>query len=346
MSVQFSRGCPFNCEFCDIIELYGRVPRTKTTQQIIAELDVIYGLGYRGRVFFVDDNLVGNKKELRCLLPALIEWQRLRKYPFSFITQASINLADDQALLEMMKAANFVSVFVGIESPDSDSLVAMKKKQNTRRNLVESVHKIYRAGMDVMAGFIVGFDSENGSVADSMIECIEATSISNCMVGLLYALANTQLSRRLQREGRLYSDLDLTLMADLIGDQCSAGLNFKTARPRRDILEDYERILETIYRPAEYFARVRRVGRILNRPKLGASPLLRMVFRELPAFARLVWSITRHPELRNTFGARFLTVPSTIPARSHLLPPWPPFICTSDRSVNISGNVCGMTLRS
>ena len=306
MAVQFSRGCPFNCEFCDIIELYGRVPRTKTRQQIVAELDVLYQLGYRGRVFFVDDNFVGNKKELRRLLPVLIEWQRLRKYPFEFLTQASINLADDSQLLETMRKANFFAVFIGIESPDTDTLISMQKKQNTRRNLATSINRIHAAGIFVMAGFIIGFDSENGSVADSIIECIEATSIPVCLVGLLYALANTQLSRRLQREGRLYPDPDFTLTADVIGDQCSAGLNFKTARPRRDILDDYDRILETIYRPAEYFVRVRKVGRILNRPKLGAVPLLRRIFRELPAFARLAWSSTRHPDLRKHFWRTIL----------------------------------------
>jgi hypothetical protein len=301
MSVQFSRGCPFTCEFCDIIELYGRVPRTKTTQQILAELDRLYRLGFRGRVFFVDDNFVGNKKELRRLLPVLIEWQRMRKYPFEFLTQASVNLADDPQLLEMMQKANFYAVFIGIESPDTDTLISMQKKQNTRRSLAASINKIHAAGIFVMAGLIIGFDSEKGSVGDGMIECIEETAIPVCMVGLLYALANTQLSRRLQREGRLYPEPDFTLTADVIGDQCGAGLNFATARPRRNILADCEHVLETIYQPSEYFTRVRRVGRILRRPSLGATALLRRVFRELPAFARLAWSFTRHPEWRKHF---------------------------------------------
>src|ERR1700720_2520009 len=147
VGVQYSRGCPFTCEFCDIIELYGRVPRTKMTQQVFAELDTLYALGYRGHVDFVDDNFIGNKKALKAFLPELAGWQRAHDPPFEFSTEASVNLADDQALLEMMKAANFFTVFVGIESPDPDSLVAMKKKQNTRRNLVESVHRIYRAGI-------------------------------------------------------------------------------------------------------------------------------------------------------------------------------------------------------
>src|SRR5258708_33214085 len=147
LGVQYSRGCPFPCEFCDIIELYGRVPRTKTTSQMLAELDALYDMGYRGHLDFVDDNFIGNKKSLRLFLPELADWQRTRDYPFEFSTEASVNLADDPKLLEMMAAANFFGVFVGIESPDPATLVAMKKKQNTRRNIAESIHKIYGAGM-------------------------------------------------------------------------------------------------------------------------------------------------------------------------------------------------------
>src|SRR6516165_8881675 len=209
IGVQYSRGCPFTCEFCDIIELYGRVPRTKTTAQMLAELDALHALGYRGHVDFVDDNFIGNKKALKAFLPHLAEWQRAHDQPFEFSTEASVNLADDQALLDMMKAANFFLVFVGIESPDPDSLVAMKKKQNTRRDLVESIHRIYRAGMFVTAGFIVGFDSEKVSIAEAMIEFIEDSAIPVCMVGLLYALPNTQLTRRLAHEGRLHLDHDI-----------------------------------------------------------------------------------------------------------------------------------------
>jgi radical SAM superfamily enzyme YgiQ (UPF0313 family) len=296
MAVQFSRGCPFNCEFCDIIELYGRVPRTKTTQQILTELDALYRLGHRSQVFFVDDNFVGNKKELRRLLPVLIQWQRQRKYPFLFLTQASINLSDDARLLEMMRQANFFMVFIGIESPDTDTLISMQKKQNTRRSLAASINRINSAGIVVMAGLVIGFDSENSSVAESMISCVEATSIAVCHLAPLHALANTQLSRRLQREGRLYSE------ADVIGDECVVGLNFKTARSRRDILEDYERILDRIYRPAAYFERVRRMTRILKPWKLGLVPMLRMIFRYLPAFVRLTWCFSiQQPEIRQKF---------------------------------------------
>ena len=155
--MQFSRGCPFTCEFCDIIELYGRVPRTKTAPQMLAELDALYALGYRGHVDFVDDNLIGNKKAVRAFLPHLKAWQEAHDFPFEFSTEASINIADDHELLALMRDCGFFAIFVGIESPDPDTLVAMKKKQNTRRSLTDSVQKIYDAGMFVTAGFILGF---------------------------------------------------------------------------------------------------------------------------------------------------------------------------------------------
>src|SRR6202048_4782173 len=302
IGVQYSRGCPFTCEFCDIIELYGRVPRTKTAAQMFAELDALYALGYRGHVDFVDDNFIGNKKALKAFLPELAGWQRAHDQPFEFSTEASVNLADDQALLEMMKAANFFTVFVGIESPDPDSLVAMKKKQNTRRNLVESVHKIYGAGMFVTAGFIVGFDSEKLSMAKAMIDFIEDSAIPVCMVGLLYALPNTQLTRRLAREGRLHLDYDIAATSG--GDQCTTGLNFDTLRPLRDILQDYKRILERIYDPVAYAARLDRLITLLDRSgrardfpqgdsrgKVNALEAIHRVVTEIPQ-AREVFSRT------------------------------------------------------
>ena len=282
VGVQFSRGCPFNCEFCDIIELYGRVPRTKTNEQVLAELDALFALGYRGHVDFVDDNLIGNKKALKKFLPDLKRWMNEKKFPFEFSTEASINLADDAELLRALTETNFFAVFVGIESPDTESLVLMQKKQNTRRSLQDSIAKIYGAGIFVNAGFIVGFDSEKGSIANGMIECIEDTAIPICMVGLLYALPTTQLTRRLLAEGRLFSDDDLPNL----GDQCTAGLNFETKRPRADVLRDYRAVLEAIYEPAAYFGRVRRVGRMLKR-----SRSHRMLPGDLRSFGRLLWRI-------------------------------------------------------
>jgi radical SAM superfamily enzyme YgiQ (UPF0313 family) len=298
--VQFARGCPFTCEFCDIIELYGRVPRVKTVEQMLAELEMLYDFGYRGHVDFVDDNFIGNKKAVKAFLPRLITWQQERGYPFEFSTEASINIADDDTLLAMMREANFFTIFVGIESPDTDTLVSMQKKQNTRRSLAHCVTKIYQAGMFVNAGFIVGFDSEKGAVADAMIECIEATSIPFCMVGLLYALPNTQLTRRLAREGRLFppDDTMRALAKDGVGgDQSTSGLNFETARPRRDILTDYRTILARIYRPTTYYGRVRTVARLLDRPVLDRSastdiPLPRVFGVPRRDFA-LLWRLVR-----------------------------------------------------
>ena len=203
LGVQFSRGCPFMCEFCDIIELYGRVPRSKTPEQMLAELQVLYDMGYRGHVDFVDDNFIGNKKNIKKFLPILEQWQVERNHPFMFSTEASINLADDPALLRLMARANFFAVFVGIESPDTNTLNMAQKKQNTRRSLADSVHAIYASGMMVLAGFIVGFDTEESGVAQGMIDCIDATSIPVCTIGMLTALPGTQLTRRLEREGRL-----------------------------------------------------------------------------------------------------------------------------------------------
>jgi radical SAM superfamily enzyme YgiQ (UPF0313 family) len=262
IGVQFSRGCPFTCEFCDIIELYGRVPRAKTNAQMLMELDELYRLGYRGHVDFVDDNLIGNKKAVRTFMPELKAWLERNDYPFEFTTEASVNLADDDDFLAAMSEANFVGVFMGIESPDTDTLIAMKKKQNTRRSLVESIHKIYAAGLFVTAGFIVGFDSEKGSVANGMIKLIEDAAIPVCMVGLLYALPNTQLTRRLEKEGRLHPTPDPHLAG--AGDQCTVGLNFDTLRPRQDILLDYKRILEKVYDPAAYAARLERLASTVN----------------------------------------------------------------------------------
>ena len=299
VGVQFSRGCPFNCEFCDIIELYGRVPRSKTIEQMLKELQTLYDAGYRGHVDFVDDNLIGNKKALKLFLPVLAAWQKERRYPFQFSTEASMNLADDSQLLQMMKAANFFAIFVGIESPDTATLIHTQKKQNTRRSLADSVHKIYAAGMFVIAGFIVGFDTEKGSMSEAMVDCIEATGIPVAMVGLLTALPNTQLTRRLEKEHRLRP---FRLDADGAADQCTAGLNFDTLRPRREILEDYRDVLKAVYEPSAYFARVRRVTAALQRPDHKSDFDARLAIREIGFLGKLAWRMSvQRPELRREF---------------------------------------------
>ncbi|MFL5301077.1 MAG: B12-binding domain-containing radical SAM protein, partial [Anaeromyxobacteraceae bacterium] len=220
VGVQFSRGCPFDCEFCNVIELNGRKPRTKPVEQVLRELDTLCDLGYRGHVDFVDDNLIGNRGRAKPLLRGLATWLVERRHPFEFSTEASINLADDDELLALMKAANFFAIFVGIETSDTAALLETHKMQNTRRDIAESIHKIHRAGIFVNAGFIIGFDAERGNVAENMVACIEATGIPVCMVGLLYALPGTRLARRLQAEGRLHTD-DYTIQHEEDGDQCT-----------------------------------------------------------------------------------------------------------------------------
>jgi radical SAM superfamily enzyme YgiQ (UPF0313 family) len=312
VGVQYSRGCPFTCEFCDIIELYGRVPRTKTPEQMLAELQSLYDLGYRGHVDFVDDNLIGNRKSLRLFLPHLIRWQEERGYPFEFSTEASINLADDRELLELMRRANFFAVFVGIESPDPETLAQTKKKQNTRRNLAESIHKLYAAGMYVTAGFIVGFDSEKVSVADAMVELIEDSAIPMAMVGLLYALPNTQLSRRLEKEGRLHQDHDRMLAET--GDQCTLGLNYDSLRPERDILLDYRRVLERVYDPAAYAGRLGRLASMLNCSGRPTELAVGDRRRQLVSLDFVYSVLSRMPEAREQLWNVFKSCRSNNPA--------------------------------
>jgi hypothetical protein len=300
LGVQYSRGCPFTCEFCDIIELYGRVPRTKTAVQMLEELETLYQLGYRGHVDFVDDNLIGNKKALKAFLPHLIQWLEERDYPFEFSTEASLNLADDAELLGMLTQANFFVIFMGIESPDTETLIAMRKKQNTRRSIPDSVHRIYQAGIFVTAGFIVGFDSEKGSIAGPMIELIEDSAIPMAAIGLLWALPNTQLSRRLAREGRLHVDAEL--MPKGSNDQIASGLNFETKRARLDVLRDLRRVLATIYTPDAYCGRIDRLVSLLDcsgrrrempkgdiRAKIGTVNIVQDILRRMPEHRERFW---------------------------------------------------------
>ncbi|HKF61184.1 MAG TPA: radical SAM protein [Dongiaceae bacterium] len=312
VGVQYSRGCPFTCEFCDIIELYGRVPRAKTTPQMLAELEALYQLGYRGHVDFVDDNLIGNKKALKAFLPELAAWQRSHDYPFEFSTEASINLADDDELLKLMGRANFFTVFVGIESPDPATLVHTRKKQNTKRSLVDSVHKIYRAGMFVTAGFIVGFDSEEVPVADAMADFIADAAIPVCMVGLLYALPNTQLTRRLAAAGRLHPDHDRATRN--LGDQCRPETNFDTLRPLTEVLRDYRRILERIYEPSAFAGRLQKLAAMLDRsgrPRELPQGDIRSKVSSLETAHKI---IARLPEGREQFWQTFVTCAKLNPA--------------------------------
>jgi radical SAM superfamily enzyme YgiQ (UPF0313 family) len=247
MSVQYSRGCPFSCEFCDIIEIYGRVPRTKSNQKILAEFDELNRLGWRGPLFIVDDNFIGNKKNVRQLMPALIEWQKKHGYPFSLLTEASVNLADDDDLLKSMQEAGFRRVFLGIETPVEESLKEAQKSQN-RGNLLDAVRKIQNHGMEVMAGFIVGFDNDPDDIFERQIEFIRASAIPLAMVGMLNALPDTQLWKRLEREGRLLGD-------DASGNNTVATLNFIPKMEVEKLVAGYQRIMRTIYQPGEYYRR-------------------------------------------------------------------------------------------
>lgn len=249
MTVQYSRGCPFNCEFCDIIEIYGRRPRTKAVQQVLAELDQLRAAGWREAVFIVDDNFIGNKARAKELLRALAEWRRRYKTNFDFVTEASLNLADDPELLQLMKDAGFASVFLGIETPDVSGLVASNKLQNTRRNLLDSIAKIQSYGIQVMGGFILGFDTDREDIFDRMVSFIQQSGIPIAMVGLLQAMPGTQLFRRLRTEGRI---LDAGH-----GDNTCDKLNFKPLMNAARLIEGYRSVLKRIYSCEAYYDRVK-----------------------------------------------------------------------------------------
>lgn len=284
VGIQFSRGCPFNCEFCDIIELYGRKPRTKTPEQVLEELEFLYSLGWRGHVDFVDDNFIGNKKNVMALLPRLLAWSRERGHPFYFSTEATLNLADDPRLLDLMEALDFRYVFVGIETPDKDLLAFTRKKENTRHPIIESVHRIYEHGMIVMGGFIIGFDGETRETAGSIATCAEAAGIPMVLLGLLTALPGTQLAQRLAREGRLHENYSKVTGEHV--EQGTSGLNFVPLRPREEVLEDYAMVLRRIYSPEGYFRRVFLAARLLKRhPKQRGR--MRGRRREIVAMASL-----------------------------------------------------------
>jgi radical SAM superfamily enzyme YgiQ (UPF0313 family) len=297
VGVQFSRGCPFQCEFCNVIDLNGQAPRTKAPEQMLRELDALRALGYRGHVDFVDDNLIGNRKAVKPFLRELAIWLKERRRPFEFTTEASLDLGSDPELLALLKQANFFAVFVGIETPDTATLLAVHKRQNVRRDVAASVAAIHSAGLFVNAGFIVGFDTERENIADAMVACIEEAGIPVCMVGLLFALPGTRLARRLAVEGRL-GDTNVTYSAD-DADQCTSGLNFESLRPRREILADYREILARIYAPEAFFARARRVGRELDRSAHAVQPSARNLLRDLRGFFGMLWSMgIRDPRVR------------------------------------------------
>lgn len=274
MSIQYSRGCPFDCDFCDIPLLYGHKPRIKNTQQVIAELDSLRVHGWRGVVFFVDDNFIGNKRSLKeQVLPAIGDWMRRMRYPFTFLTQASVNLADDERLMELMVQASFNTVFVGIETPDETSLAECGKRQNKNRNLVECVRKIQQFGLQVQGGFIVGFDSDTRTIFERQITFIQDSGIVTAMVGLLNAVRGTKLYQRLHTENRL--------LTEATGDNTDCSINFIPKMQRAALIKGYQDIVRTIYSPDQFYARVKK---FLENYRPLATGLGRVNLSEIKAF--------------------------------------------------------------
>jgi radical SAM superfamily enzyme YgiQ (UPF0313 family) len=250
MNIQYSRGCPYDCEFCDITALYGRVPRTKTKEQVLAELDSLVANGWKSDVFIVDDNFIGNKLKLkREILPSLIRWMNGKRHPFALSTEVSVNLADDEELMRMMVRAGFDAVFVGIESPNEESLVECKKIPNKNRDLLASVKKIQEFGLRVNGGFIVGFDNDPATIFERLTDFIQESGIITAMVGLLNAPKGTRLYQRLHKEGRILENSS--------GNNTDLSINFIPRMSPETLIEGYRKILRSIYSPKEYYARVR-----------------------------------------------------------------------------------------
>ncbi|QLE40317.1 DUF4070 domain-containing protein [Nostoc sp. C052] len=262
MSVQFSRGCPFQCEFCDIIVLYGRKPRTKTPAQLLAELDYLYELGWRRGVFMVDDNFIGNKRNVKLLLKELKVWMAEHKYPFRFDTEASVDLAQDAEMLELMVECGFSAVFLGIETPDEDSLQMTKKFQNTRSSLTEAVQTITKAGLRPMAGFIIGFDGEKAGAGDRIVRFAEQAAIPSTTFAMLQALPNTALWHRLKKEGRLRENQN----ANIANINQTTLMNFVPTRPLEELAREYIEAFCTLYDPVQYLDRTYRCFLMMGLP--------------------------------------------------------------------------------
>ena len=303
MSIQFSRGCAFNCEFCNVTALFGHRSRIKTAEQIIAELDGLYDQGWRGQVFFVDDNFIGNKGYLKGhLLPALIQWQKGKKgVPFN--TEASVNLADDEPLMEMMVEAGFDTVFIGIETPNEESLAECNKQQNKNRNMLESVKRIQRAGLQVTGGFIVGFDSDTPSIFQRQIEFIQQSGIVTAMVGLLNAPPSTRLYKRMREEGRLIDFVS--------GDNVDGTTNILPIMGLDVLCEGYGNLMRHIYSPEHYYKRAITFLREYKRPKVRTPLNFQRLLAVLRSSVRLgifgkerfqywkilSWTLFRRPQL-------------------------------------------------
>ena len=281
MALQYSRGCPFDCEFCDIMVLNGRMPRTKTREQVIRELDAIYDIGWRRDVFIVDDNFIGNKKKLKIeILPAIIDWLRKKKNPFSFFTEVSLNIADDDELIDLMVEADFKTLFVGIESPNDQSLAECGKKQNRNRDMIASVKKLQKRGFQVHAGFIIGFDNDTPEIFDKQIDFIQESGIVTAMVGLLNAPAGTRLYKRLESENRIAGKVS--------GDNMDCSLNFIPKMDYPSLIEGYKRVIQTIYSHKYFY---RRITTFLKEYRLRENKVRSRKYEYVRAFFRSVWHI-------------------------------------------------------
>lgn len=248
MPLQYSRGCPYNCEFCDIIEMFGRIQRTKTPLQFVREMAAVYSTGFRGQLFIVDDNFISNRRRVKALLKEIIAWQREHNSPFSLSTQAGIDLAQDDELLDLMVEAGFTMAFIGIETPDEKTLAFTRKGQNLKSGLMESILKIQKRGIEVTGGFILGFDTDPPDIFDRQIDFIQRAGIPIAMIGLLNALPNTRLYRRLKEEGRL-------LKASTGNNTHDLTLDFKPLMPAETLIRGYKRVIAALYSPKKYFER-------------------------------------------------------------------------------------------
>jgi radical SAM superfamily enzyme YgiQ (UPF0313 family) len=277
MAAQFSRGCPYDCEFCDIIVMNGRVPRTKTPEQFVAELESLRHLGWKDMVFVVDDNFIGNRARTKALLQAIIAWRQRTHPTMGFLTEASVNLADDAELCALMVEAGFRKVFVGIETPSAASLDECRKLQNRGRDLVAAVQTLQKAGLEVMGGFIVGFDSDTGDIFKQQFDFIQRSGVATAMVGLLTALPQTRLYQRLKREGRL--------LAESTGNNTMAALNFRPKLNREYLEAGYRDLMRRLYEPRNYYQRIR----VFLRTHQPASERLRLSWVDIEAFVKSFW---------------------------------------------------------
>src|ERR671932_1066384 len=291
ISVQFSRGCPFQCEFCDIIVLYGRKPRTKTPAQLLAELERLYELGWRRSIFMVDDNFIGNKRNVKLFLKELKPWMVEHGYPFSFATEASVDLAKDQELMDLMVQCNFGAVFLGIETPDEESVGLTQKYQNTRDSLSDAVHAITRSGLRVMAGFIIGFDGEKSGAGDRIVQFVEKTAIPTALFSMLQALPDTALWHRLKKEGRLRIESANINQTTL--------MNFVPTRPLEEIAREYIDAFWRLYKPECFLDRTYRHYRILGEatyPKKEKAAKKKLNWVVIRALLTICWrqGVVRH----------------------------------------------------